>query len=1120
MKIGYTIAKGARALQKPFLIMRIALTLMIFCTLTSFAGISAQTITINASNKEIAKVLTAIEKQGHYRFIFNSRLKDLKQKVSVTFTDAIINDVLQKLFAGTNLTYVELENNLVAIRSGNEAEFDKTVAGKVTNEAGEPLSSASVVVKGTNTGTSTDASGNFVISVAENAVLVISAVGYEPVQVSVAGKQQLSIKLKQSQRAMDEVVVIGYGTASKRDLTGSIVKIAGKDIADKPNTNPIASLQGKVAGLSVVNNGTPGAAPDIRIRGTISIGSVRPLYVVDGIFNDNIDFINPNDIESIEILKDPSSLAIFGVRGAAGVIAVTTKKAKAGQITINYNFSLGTKKLVDKINWASASQFKELYDEERINAGGTALPASFYNTWNGNTDWIDAVTRTGNFNSHNLSLSGSTEKNRFTMGMGYVGDEGIIRHEKLEKILFSMNDEFKLSKNIKVGFNFNGVKQNNPFGYATNALNDARKAIPNAFANTRTVFTKNPYGIDSLNQEMYYELPTFQNSGVVNPLIRLEREWNKTIDIEYRTVSSVFAEINFLRDFTWKSTVYTDLGNRNTRVYRPVYYSYDLNDNKPYLVSPVSSVTEADNSYKSFQQDHTLTYKKKFEDHQLTLLGGFTTNYNEYRGRSASVQQSVTGSPIPDDKRFWFINNGFGLQSSQRASSDQSEKATVSGLIRAIYNYKNKYYFNASFRRDGSSQISAVNRWQNFWALGSGWEISKENFMSSVTAINFLKLKASIGVLGNQNTYGFPYPFYPGLKQGLAAVFGDLLYNAYSQAYLPDANLKWETVHAKDIGIEINAFSNRLHFEASYFDKVTKDLMTYIVGINGATDGLKNIGSVKNNGLELSASWTQNFSKDLTLTVSSNLTTYNNKVLELATEDFAIIDGPSRTLVGRPIGSFYGYVVEGLYQSYSDKLKSPVNTVYSYGPGDFKYKDVNGDGVINEKDRTVIGNPTPDFTYGGSVALSYKGFDLGVDFGGVYGNEVFRDWGGTESSFQRVNYASFMTERWHGEGTSNWVPILGTDHLINNQYSTFSIEDGSYFRIRNIQIGYNFIGNTLSKMKVVKSLRLFGNVQNPKTFKRNQGYTPEYGGSATRFGVDGAAGAIPVVATFGINVTF
>jgi hypothetical protein len=400
--------------------------------------------------------------------------------------------------------------------------------------------------------------------------------------------------------------------------------------------------------------------------------------------------------------------------------------------------------------------------------------------------------------------------------------------------------------------------------------------------------------------------------------------------------------------------------------------------------------------------------------------------------------------------------------------------------------------------------------------------------MNNVTAINFFKLKASIGVLGNQNTYGFPYPFYPGLRTGSSSqvVFGNLIYNAYAQAYLPNPNLKWETVHAKEVGVELNAFSNRLHFEASYFDKVTKDLLTYIPGINGAIDGLSNIGSIKNSGLELSASWNQKLAKDLSITISGNLTTYKNKVLELATKDFAIIESMSRTLVGYPVGSFYGYVVDGLYQSYADKLKSPVNKEFSYGPGDFKYRDINGDGVITSADRTVIGNPTPDFTYGGSININYKGFDLGVDFNGVYGNEVYRNWAGTEPSFQRVNYAAFIINRWHGEGTSNWDPILGTNHLINNQYSSYGIEDGSYFRIRNVQLGYNFSPNAVSKIRA-KNIRIFANVQNLKTFKRNLGYTPEFGGDggaftgdAVNFGVDVAGGAIPVVTTFGLNVTF
>jgi TonB-linked SusC/RagA family outer membrane protein len=923
------------------------------------------------------------------------------------------------------------------------------------------------------------------------------------------------------------VVVIGYGTANKRDLTGSIVKISGKEVADKPNTNPVASLQAKVAGLSVVNNGTPGKEPDIRIRGTISIGSVRPLYVVDGIFNDNIDYINPNDIESIEILKDPSSLAIFGVRGAAGVIMITTKRAKTGQLLINYNFSMGTKKLVDKIKWANASEFKELYEEEKVNIGATGAPPLNYNIWNGNTDWIDAVTRTGNFNSHNLSLSGATEKNKFSMGVGYAGDEGLIKHEKLEKILFSMSDEFKLTKRIKIGFNFNGVRQNNPYGYATSVLNDARKAVPVGFSGTKTVFTKNPYGIDSTNQTLYYELPGIQNSGVVNPLIKLENEWDKTIDITYRTVASVFTEINFLKDFTWRSTVYADINNQNKREYKPVYNSYDPSVNKPFLVSSVSGVNETDITYRRFQQDHILTYKKIFGNHSLNMNGGFTTYENLFRERTASVQQSVTGGAIPNDRRFWYISNGFGAQASQRSASNQWENATASGLFRVLYNYDGKYYLNASFRSDASSQISPDNRWQNFWAVGAAWDITREGFMSNVKAIDFLKLKASIGVLGNQNTYtgnppsASPYPFYPGLQGGTsgAIAFGNLIYNASAQAYLPDRNLKWETVFAKEVGIEMNALSNRLHVEANYFNKLTRDLLSYVPGPPGFPDGLSNTGRILNTGFELAASWNQKVSKDFSITISGNLTTYRNKVVELATKDIEILSGVSRTRVGDPIGSFYGYVVEGIYQSYSEKLSSPINTQFNYGPGDFKYKDVNGDGIIDTKDRTMIGNPNPDLTYGGSINLNYKGFDAGVDVGGVYGNEIYRNWAGTEPSFQRVNYAAFMVNRWNGPGTSNWVPILGNNRLINNQYSTYGIEDGSYFRIRNVQVGYNFTERIASKIKA-KNIRLFANVQNLKTFKRNLGYSPEFGGTAISFGVDEAGGAIPVVTTFGLNITF
>ncbi len=1110
--------KWSKRLQKTLLIMKLAIFILLFTVFQVSAGTSSgQSISLSMNNSDIKNVLKTIERDGNFRFLFNSDLKDIKKKVNVSVNNQTIVEVLNTLFSETNLTYKLLTNNLVVVLSTNVDENKAIkITGRITGENGEALAGASVLEKGTSKGVSADNNGVFTLTVDNEATLVIKSLGYETQEIKVNNRSVIDVKLIAATKVMDEVVVIGYGTASKRDLTGSIVKVAGKDVQDKPNTNPVASLQGKVAGLSVVNSGTPGQAPDIRIRGTISIGSVHPLYVVDGVFNDNIDYINPNDIESIEILKDPSSLAIFGVRGAAGVIAVTTKRAKAGQTIINFNTSFGTKQLVDKIQLADANQFKTLYEEEKVNIG--AVSPFDYSKWTANTDWIDAVTRKAMFNTNNLSVSSSTEKNKFNMGFGYTTDEGIIKHEKLEKLQLSVSDDVKLSKALKVGFNLNTMRQVNPYN-ATYILDQARKVAPMVSADSKSIIAKNPYGLDSFSQNLYYDLPSIQNSGVVNPLIQLENEFNKTTSIEYRNVGSVYGEVNFLRDFNFKATLYADISNVNSRQYIPVYNAYDASIDKAFLYSRTTSVNESDQTYKKFQQDYILNYKKSIGEHHITAMAGWTTYYFGNFNRNASAKQSATGAAIPNDSRFWYIDNGFSDPTSKVSSSDQRERTTASALIRGLYNYKGKYYLNASFRRDGSSQISPDNRWQNFWAVGGAWEISKEKFMSKQTIFDFVKLRGSIGVLGNQNTYGYDYPFYPGLVGGNAAVFGNLVYNAYSQSYLPNPNLKWETVNAKEIGLELSALKGKLHFDMAYYDKLTKDLMTFIPGNNGAKNGLDNIGSIKNSGLELAVSYRTELAKDFSLTVSGNFTTYHNEVVSLATPEFSIQSGVNRTTVGLPIGYFYGYEVEGIYQSYADKLSSPVNTEFSYGPGDLKYKDINGDGKINTADRKMIGKPTPDFAYGGTINLRYKNLELGIDLGGVYGNQVFRNWGGTESPFQRVNYAAFKMNRWTGPGTSNWDPILGQDHRINYEASTYNIEDGSYFRLRNVQVAYNLTGAFLTRAHI-KNLRAFLNVQNSKTWKNNSGYTSEFGGSAISFGVDNAGGAIPVVATIGLNVTF
>lgn len=1132
---GHKIWSGT--LLKTLLVMKLAIIIILVTTLQVHAIPSmGQNVNLKLKQTEIKKVLKLIESDGYYRFLYNSELKGLKNKIDFFAQNLSINESLNALFAGTNLIYKQLNNNLIIVRSSIAEENDKIkITGRITGENGEALVGASILEKGTGNGTFADNNGSFTMTVESNAVLIISNIGYELQEVKVSGRSVIDIRLLASFKKSDELVIIGYGSASKRDLTGSIVKISGKDIADKPNTNPIASLQSKVAGLSVVNNGTPGGTPDIRIRGTVSIGQVHPLYVVDGIFNDNIDYLNPNDIESIEILKDPSSLAIFGVKGATGVIAITTKKASAGKVVINFNTSYGFKKLVDKIKMADASQFNTLFAEENAN-NGVATPD--YSALTANTDWIDAVTRTAKFNTNNLSISGATDKNKFNLGLGYSTDEGIIIHEKLEKMQLSFSDEFKVGKAIKLGINFSAVRKNNPYG-AGSVLDNARKVMPQISAGTKTLHVANPYGGDSINANIYSGLATaFQNSGVVNPVLEVENTWNKQMNIEYRTVGSVFAEVNFLKYFNWRSTFYADISNVNNRVYSPLYYAYDpMNNNTPYLYGSKTQVSENDDTYRKFQQDHILTFRKSLGSHNLTATAGFTTYYFGKFSRSGVAKPYTSGNalPIPDDKRFWYINTQFNDPTTTLASSDQGEYSTASALLRVLYNYKGKYFFNASFRNDGSSQIPEKNRHQNFWAVGAAWDISKESFMQNIKQIDYLKLKGSIGVLGNQtatDANGLPlnYPSYPRLNTGISAVFGTNIYGAAQASYKANPDLRWETVNAQEIGIELNAFKNRLHFEANYFNKKTNDLMSYLSkGSLGLPDELTNGGSIRNWGEEFTASWNQKINKDLTVNVGGNITFLKNKVISIAEGTVAGYfsrqfmnngSAESRTQPGLPIGSFYGFVVEGLYQSYADILASPVaSAIGAYGPGDFKFKDLNGDGKITADDRTVIGNPTPKFTYGASINVNYKNFDLGVDMGGVYGNQVFRTWGSLESPFQRVNYSAEKMDRWHGAGTSNWVPIISQGHRFNYNGSTYNMEDGSYFRIRNLQVGYNFTQRLISKAKM-KNVRLYFNIQNLKTWKNNLGYTAEFGGDATAFGYDNAGGAIPRVTTFGLNVTF
>lgn len=978
---------------------------------------------------------------------------------------------------------------------------EKTVTGTVTDSTNEPLIGASVVIQGTSNGTITDIDGKYSITASPDNVLEFSYVGMVKQDVKVGSQHVINIQLKEDSQMLAETVVIGYGSAKKRDLTGSITNIKGAEIANKPSTNPLSSLQGKVAGVQIINSGQAGSDPEIRVRGTNSINGYKPLYIVDGLFNDNINFLNPEDIESMEVLKDPSSLAIFGVRGANGVIIITTKKAKEGQTLVNINTSFGWKHVVDRIKMVNASQFKELYSEQLVNEKN---PAFDFSSWNADTDWQDEVLQNGFITNNNISVTGASEKHSFYLGMGYSYEQGNIKHEKFSKITLNASNEYKITDKIKVGFQFNGARM----------LPADSKSVLNAVRTTPIAPVFNE------EYQLYAALPEFQKAQMMNPMVDVDLKANTTRAENYRASGNIYGEVDFLEHFNFRAVFSMDYGSNNGRTYQPIIKVYDntVKGNVATLGTGKTEVSQFKENETKVQSDYVLTYTNSFGDHNLTATAGFTTYYNSLSRLDAARGQGI-GLVIPDNPDKWFVS--IGDLATATNGSTQWERTTVSFLGRVIYNYKGKYLFNGSFRRDGSSAFSYTgNQWQNFYSAGAGWLMTEEEFMKDISWLDMLKLKGSWGTLGNQNL-DTAYPAEPLLENAFGAVFGNpsAIYPGYQLAYLPNANLRWEKVEAWEAGFESNMFRNRLHVEGVYYKKNTKDLLAKVPGLSGTIPGIGNLGQIENKGVELSATWRDQIG-DWRYNVGVNLTTIKNKVKSLVQDGYSIIAGDksqSYTMAGYPIGFFYGYKVDGVYQSQADIDASPKNTLATVTPGDLKFADVNGDGEITPADRTLIGDPTPDVTYGISLGVSYKGWELGIDMMGQGGNQIYRTW--DNYNWAQFNYMEQRLDRWHGEGTSNTQPVLNTGHAINFENSEYYVEDGSFFRIRNLQLGYTFDKALISKIGL-KALKAYFNIQNLKTWKHNTGYTPEFGGSAIAFGVDNGSYPVPAIYTFGLNITF
>ena len=1102
MLLMITLLKKQWLMQKPLL----ATILSLLLAGHVFAKELQEGYSFNIQNKEIKTILQQIENETNYRFLFSGDLKNINSKTSLVVRNAEMRTILDRLLKDKGLSYQVMENNLVIIKPESRAvSSDLVIKGNVAGENGKPLGGVSVLVKGSNKGTVTDNAGNFTLAVPNrNAVLVFSFVGYAEQEQTIQAGSVLQVILTPSNSSLADVVVVGYGTQRKRDLTGTITTVKGEDIAKAAATNPMAALQGRVAGLTIVNSGRAGASPTVRIRGVNSTNASDPLYVVDGVFQSNIDFLNPADIESVEVLRDPSSIAIFGLQGGNGVIIITTKKAAKGETRISLQSMVGVQKVINKIDVTNAAGFKKLYAAQLANLN--AAPFDFTN-YNANTNWQDLIFRDAVINTNTVSVSNSSEKTTTYLSLGYNFQDGVLKYDNYKKYIGRLNEEIRVSKNLKVGGEVTGFhwQQKNPGADLNNAL-WAAPIVP-----------------VQADNGMYYSMPSFQRAQVSNPVARLNQSTGNAVNTGYRIVGNVFGEVKFLQYFTWRSSFYTDLGFNDSRNYTPLPFTYiNLGEgaartDTTFDRTARTSVSQAQALFRKFQQDHVLTFSKSIKQHNITALAGFTTLFTGSSNVSGTRKDTTLNVPANPD--LWYL----GIVNASNPitnSGGGSEQASMSYFGRINYAFASKYLLNASLRRDGNSKYSPRNKWGTFGSIGVGWVVSDEAFFKKIHPVNFLKLRGAWGTVGNGLGFG-DYLFFPVLNQSNVGVFGDNVYPSVSPAFVPDPNLHWEVVKGLDLGMDVRALRNRLSAEVTVYNKKTKDILTELTlpGTAGDYKYRTNLGTISNKGIEVSLGWRDKIGKNITYSLTPNFSYNINKVESIGNNiDFQILgnSGVNKTQSGYSIGYFYGYKQTGIYQTVAQLDKMPHFA--SSLPGDIAYADINGDGVLDGKDRTYLGTPFPPYNFGFNFSLAYKEFDLVVDGQGVAGNKVYTQ--RRTGTFAVLNFEANRLNAWTTAGSTNVEPILDNTRGNNYLFSNYFLEPGDYFRLRTLQVGYNFNARTLSAIGL-KQLRLYVSGQNIATFSRTSGYTPEAPlSNPIAGGADNGVYPVPAVYSIGINANF
>ncbi len=972
-----------------------------------------------------------------------------------------------------------------------------TIKGKVSDaKTGEALIGVTVAVKGTTNGAQTDVNGVYSVNAASNTTLQVSYLGYTTQEIVIAGRTNIDVKLQSATNELQGVVVIGYGTQRKLDVTGSVASVKGEEISKQASINPLSALQGKVAGVQITNSGSPGASPKVVIRGTGTIyGNTNVLYVVDGVWYDDISFLNPSDIENMSILKDASSTAIYGIRAANGVVLVTTKKGKKGTTTVNYNGYAGWQSVTNPVKMANATEYATIINELYASNNSTALfsdPAS-YGT---GTDWSKQILRDAFVQSHQVSINGGAEKSSYNLSLGILNQDGNIKTNNYKRYTMRLTDDYQPYKNLKLGISASGLysKSKDIPGGIFHEVYGAAPVVPVYYAD-------GTYGDPS-----DYSLGDGNN---YNPQASLDFFNQKSTN--FRFTGNAYAQLTFLKHFNFKTSLGGDFGQAEVKNYNPVYIATLKQRNTTSVLSQDRTET------RNWIVENTLTYENQFGDHRLTVLAGQTAQRNQaytFNGRAENV-------PGGGDENM-YLSLG-----TNRTSTDGGSLNTASSYFgRVNYAFKDKYLLNATIRDDAASQFYGDFLHTTLPSIGAGWVITKEDFMKDQHVFDLLKLRGSWGKVGNA---GIPYnPLTPTIARDpyLTAIFGGVPYQGASYNTVQPQLLRLEIGVGTDIGLEAAMFNNHLTFEADYYNRTTNNAIFVIpvpssTGTSGGLIG--NQAKIQNRGFEFSATW-RGTSGEFTYSIGGNIGINNNKLIEVVSGKNPLYQGgdgiangalATRSVVNQPIGQFYGYKVVGVFQTAAEVASSGQTSAQ---PGDFKYADTDGDGVITSKDRVVLGNPNPKYNYGFNTSFGYKNFDLALDFQGIAGVDIYN--ANVAYRFGNENYTKdFYDNRWNGPGTSTTYPSANVGNTSNSAPNSFYVESGAYFRVRNAQLGYTLPSALLTKIGI-KRLRVYANAQNPLNFFKYKGFNPEVGGGPGSTGID--ASVYPLYATynFGVNVTF